>query len=50
MLDLLKESFSEGVQFPKNYYEPRKTLSDLGLHYVKIDACKNDCMIYWGYE
>ncbi|KAL6509602.1 hypothetical protein OROGR_022912 [Orobanche gracilis] len=48
MLDLLKESFPEGVQLPKNYYETRKTLRDLGLDYRKIDSCTNDCMIYWG--
>ncbi|KAL6584869.1 hypothetical protein OROMI_004158 [Orobanche minor] len=48
MLDLLKESFPEGVQLPKNDYETRKTLRDLGLDYQKIDSCTNDCMIYWG--
>ncbi|KAL6554186.1 hypothetical protein OROMI_019859 [Orobanche minor] len=47
MLDLLKESFPEGVHLPKNYYETRKTLRDLGLDYQKIDSCTNDCMIYW---
>lgn len=48
ILNLLKESFPEGVQLPKNYYETTKILKDLGLNYTKIDACRNDCMLYWG--
>ncbi|KAL6576813.1 hypothetical protein OROMI_011089 [Orobanche minor] len=48
MLDLLKESFPEGVQLPKNYYETRKILRDLGLDYQKMVSCTNNCMIYWG--
>ncbi|KAL3813102.1 hypothetical protein ACJIZ3_014370 [Penstemon smallii] len=48
LLNLLKESFPEGVELPKNYYETKKIMKDLGLNYNKIDACKNDCMLYWG--
>ncbi|KAL3810174.1 hypothetical protein ACJIZ3_000048 [Penstemon smallii] len=48
MLNLLRESFPEGAQLPKNYYETKTILKDLGLDYKKIDACKNDCMLYWG--
>ena len=25
---------------------PKKVLRDLGLHYIKIDACLSDCMLY----
>ena len=25
----------------------KKLINDLGLMYVKIDACPNNCMIYW---
>ena len=27
-------------------YEAKKTMSALGLEYVKIHACPNDCMLY----
>ncbi|XP_074351755.1 uncharacterized protein LOC141690896 [Apium graveolens] len=29
-------------------YEVKKTLTDLGLEYVKIHACPNDCVLYRG--
>ncbi|XP_012845366.1 PREDICTED: uncharacterized protein LOC105965370 [Erythranthe guttata] len=48
ILNLLRESFPEGVQLPINYYETRKILKELGLNYKKIDACMNNCMLYWG--
>ena len=37
----------EGSFVPKSFYEAKKVLSDLGLGYTKIDACKNDCILYW---
>ena len=27
-------------------YEAKKTISVLGLEYVKIHACPNDCILY----
>ncbi|CAL1355052.1 unnamed protein product [Linum trigynum] len=33
---------------PKNYYQAKKMLSGLGLNYEDIDACENDCVIYYG--
>ena len=33
---------------PPNSYEAKKTLSDLGLEYIKIDAYPNDCVLYRG--
>ena len=32
---------------PNSNYEAKKILSDLSLHYEKIDTCKNDCIIYY---
>ncbi|KAL0285463.1 UNVERIFIED_CONTAM: hypothetical protein Sangu_2778400 [Sesamum angustifolium] len=32
---------------PLNYYRTKKLIRDLSLHVEKIDACKNDCMLYW---
>ena len=31
---------------PNNYYETKNVLRDLGLHYIKIDVCPSDCMLY----
>ncbi|KAH0689484.1 hypothetical protein KY289_016842 [Solanum tuberosum] len=30
-----------------SYYEAKKIIQELGLSYNKIDACTNDCMLYW---
>jgi hypothetical protein len=35
------------VELPNLFYEAKKTIWDLGLDYKKIDACVNDCMLYW---
>ncbi|CAN6725431.1 unnamed protein product [Malus baccata var. baccata] len=34
-------------EFKKLEEVVKKLIIDLGLTYVKIDACPNDCMIYW---
>ncbi|KAL0361179.1 UNVERIFIED_CONTAM: hypothetical protein Sradi_3802400 [Sesamum radiatum] len=33
--------------FLVDYYNTKKFIKDLGLPMEKIDACKNDCMLYW---
>ena len=33
---------------PENAYEAKKTLTDLGLEYIKFHACPNDCILYRG--
>ena len=30
----------------ESIYEAKKTISALGLEYVKIHACPNDCILY----
>lgn len=47
MLHLLKRAFLIGESLPKNYHEAKKYTRDLGLDYIKIDACKNDCILFW---
>ena len=32
---------------PKDHYEAKKIVQDLGLGYEKIHACPNDCMLFW---
>ena len=40
------EALPEGEILPSNYYETKKMLNELGLHYIKIDVCLSDCMYY----
>ncbi|KAL0411213.1 UNVERIFIED_CONTAM: hypothetical protein Slati_3711000 [Sesamum latifolium] len=32
---------------PFDYYSMKKLIRDLGLPVEKINACKDDCMLYW---
>ncbi|XP_019232529.1 PREDICTED: uncharacterized protein LOC109213219 [Nicotiana attenuata] len=47
MLDLLKDAF-RFARIPNSFYEAKNTIKKLCLDYIKIDACPNDCMLYWG--
>nr|XP_016451210.1 PREDICTED: uncharacterized protein LOC107775916 [Nicotiana tabacum]XP_016451216.1 PREDICTED: uncharacterized protein LOC107775916 [Nicotiana tabacum]XP_016451223.1 PREDICTED: uncharacterized protein LOC107775916 [Nicotiana tabacum] len=48
LLKMLKdEMLLDGANLPNSYYEAKKVIRDLGLSYQKIDACINDCMLYW---
>ncbi|XP_042515263.1 uncharacterized protein LOC122089606 [Macadamia integrifolia] len=47
LLDLLREALPEPNTLPKNMYETKKIIKDLGLNCNKIDACPNDCMLFW---
>lgn len=48
LLEFLKSDLlPKGSKLPDSYYESKKILKDLGLSYQKIDACINDCMLYW---
>ena len=46
LLDLIKEAFPI-AQIPESFYKAKKVINDLGLHYEKIHACPNDCMLFW---
>ncbi|CAN6574381.1 unnamed protein product [Malus baccata var. baccata] len=47
LLELIKRMLPKGDCLPDSCYNAKKLINDLGLTYVKIDACPNDCMIYW---
>ncbi|XP_058006762.1 uncharacterized protein LOC131182131 [Hevea brasiliensis] len=48
LLQLLKdELLPQGSNLPQLYYDAKKVIQDLGLSYKKIDACVNNCMLYW---
>jgi hypothetical protein len=31
---------------PKDLYQPKKIIADLGMNYEKIDVCKRNCMLF----
>ncbi|XP_016459915.1 uncharacterized protein LOC107783459 isoform X1 [Nicotiana tabacum] len=48
LLKMLKdELLPDEADLPNSYYEAKKVIRNLGLSYYKIDACINDCMLYW---
>ncbi|OIT07363.1 hypothetical protein A4A49_63236, partial [Nicotiana attenuata] len=47
ILDLLRDAF-KFASIPDSFYEAKKTIKKFCLDYIKIDACPNDCMLYWG--
>ena len=47
ILDLFNEVLLEGSTLPKNYYETKKLIKSIGLGYISIHACENDCILYW---
>ncbi|XP_025886273.1 uncharacterized protein [Solanum lycopersicum] len=46
LLDLIREAFPF-AQIPDSFYKAKKVIKDLGLHYEKIHACTNDCILFW---
>lgn len=44
LLVLLKEAFPMEAQLPDNFHAASKIVKSLGLGYINIDACKNDCI------
>ncbi|KAH7834062.1 hypothetical protein Vadar_012374 [Vaccinium darrowii] len=47
ILRLLKVMLPPDAKLPKDCYEAKKIIKDLGLNYEKIHACPNDCMLFW---
>ena len=47
LLVYLSNLLPEGNLVPKSTYEAKKILVDLGLSYDLIDACINDCTLFW---
>ena len=46
MITAIKEVLPSDNMMPTDYYHRRKTVNELGLPVVKIDACKNGQMLY----
>jgi hypothetical protein len=32
---------------PKDLYQSKKIVSDLGMNYKKNDVCEKNCMLFW---
>ena len=47
MLELLRKVLPKGNLVPRSTYKVKKILHDLGMLYEHIDACKNDCALFW---
>ena len=46
-LELLNEILPPESKIPKDFYQSKKLLEGLGMRYVKIDVCYNNCMLYY---
>ncbi|XP_028084685.1 uncharacterized protein LOC114285803 [Camellia sinensis] len=47
LLEFLTKILPKDNLVPKSFYEAKKILHDLGLSYELIDACINDCVLFW---
>ena len=46
LLGIMKGMLPDDDNLPQSFYELHKKLEKFGLSYVKIDACKNGCMLF----
>ncbi|KAK8612539.1 hypothetical protein V6N13_092652 [Hibiscus sabdariffa] len=46
----MRRLMPEDNVMPKNIYETKNLVLDMGLPVQKIHCCRNGCMIYWGYD
>ncbi|GJU72648.1 CACTA transposable element [Tanacetum coccineum] len=46
--ELFPASFLTGAKLPKSYYEAKKSMKKVGLGYESINACINNCCLFWG--
>ena len=46
LLQVSMDMLPSDAKSPKDHYEAKKIVRDLGLGYEKIHACLNDCMLF----
>ena len=46
LLELVNKMLPKNNNLPTSVYEAKKTLCSLGMEYIKIHACPNDCVLY----
>lgn len=47
VLQIIHELMPPDANLSKDFYQSKKLLEGLGMPYVKIDVCKNNCMLYY---
>ncbi|KAL0340049.1 UNVERIFIED_CONTAM: hypothetical protein Sradi_4521700 [Sesamum radiatum] len=47
LMSVIRTMLPEGEKLPNNLFKTKKQLAKLGLGYGKIDACVNNCMLYY---
>jgi hypothetical protein len=47
LLEFINELMHSDASLPKDTYEAKKYLRDLGIEYEKISACRKGCMLFW---
>ncbi|KAM0921269.1 hypothetical protein ACQ4PT_007138 [Festuca glaucescens] len=47
ILKLIHELLPPDSNLTKDFYHSKKMLEGLGMPYIKIDVCYNNCMLYW---
>lgn len=47
LLKLIKDVLPKKHTLPESYYEMKKIMKSLRIEYEKIDACENDCMLFY---
>ncbi|XP_074283940.1 uncharacterized protein LOC141608493 [Silene latifolia] len=46
LLELLGKILPDGNELPRRTYDAKKILCPMGVDYVKIHACRNDCILF----
>ncbi|XP_047340380.1 uncharacterized protein LOC124943970 [Impatiens glandulifera] len=47
-LDYIRSLLPKNNCMPDSFYSMKKLVEDLGLPVIRIDVCKDNCMLYWG--
>jgi hypothetical protein len=47
LVKLISDILPKPHKVPKDMYQSKKLMSDLGLKYEKIDVCPDNCMLFW---
>ena len=47
LLQFLLDFIPSNAKLPKDCYEAKKIIKDLGLSYKKINTCPKNCILYW---
>lgn len=46
-VQFMGDAMPDGNSMPKNFYQAKKSVADLGLGCTKIECCPNGCMLYY---